>query len=284
MKYLICLLFSACLLLDGGDSAAAEPLQLRVLSYNIHHGEGIDRKLDLDRIAGVIKSAKPDLVALQEVDEKARRTGSVDQPAELARLTGMHVYFGGNIPLEGGRYGNAVLSKFPIEQPQNHLLPLLGEKPEQRGVIDCTFSLPTRSSAKPSAETEKRAVQLRFLATHLDARTDDRERLASAKAINDLASGAPDQAAILAGDLNATPQSEPLAILGKLWKKAGEQPALTSGSVKPSRQIDYILLRPAASWKVIEVRVLDESIASDHRPILAVLELDVAETKQSRGQ
>ncbi|MEX2025646.1 MAG: endonuclease/exonuclease/phosphatase family protein, partial [Pirellulaceae bacterium] len=63
-------------------------LQLRVLTYNIHHGEGIDGKLDLPRIARVIESVDPDLVALQEVDRRVERTGSVDQPAELARLTG----------------------------------------------------------------------------------------------------------------------------------------------------------------------------------------------------
>src|SRR5690606_4366306 len=102
---------------------AAEPLRLRVLSYNIHHAEGVDGKLDLERIAEVIRAAKPDLVALQEVDRNARRTGSVDQPAELARLTEMQVVFGSNIELQGGHYGNAVLSRFPIASERNHLLP-----------------------------------------------------------------------------------------------------------------------------------------------------------------
>ena len=58
-------------------------LRLRVLSYNIHHGEGVDRKLDLPRIASVIKSVKPDLVALQEVDQGTERTNKIDQAAEL---------------------------------------------------------------------------------------------------------------------------------------------------------------------------------------------------------
>ncbi|MEZ6125818.1 MAG: endonuclease/exonuclease/phosphatase family protein [Planctomycetaceae bacterium] len=102
---------------------AADPTQLRVLSYNIHHGEGVDRKLDLQRIADVILSVRPDLVALQEVDRNATRTGGVDQPAELARLTRMHVVFGANIELQGGHYGNAVLSRHPIARLRNHLLP-----------------------------------------------------------------------------------------------------------------------------------------------------------------
>ena len=75
-----------------------------MLSYNIHHAEGVDNKLDLERIANVILSVKPDIIALQEVDQKATRSGSVDQPAELARLTKMNVAFGANIPLQGGHY------------------------------------------------------------------------------------------------------------------------------------------------------------------------------------
>lgn len=113
---------------------ADEPTQLRMLSYNIHHAEGVDQKLDLERITSVILSVTPDLVGLQEVDQKATRSGSIDQPAELARLRKMNVAFGANIPLQGGHYGNAVLSRFPVASHKNHLLPNF-ENGEQRGVI-----------------------------------------------------------------------------------------------------------------------------------------------------
>ena len=103
MKQLMkCVLLAAVSLSPVSTSDSAEPTRLRVLSYNIHHAEGVDRKLDVDRIAGVILSIKPDLVALQEVDQKVKRTGSVDQPAVLARLTEMNVVFGANIELQGG--------------------------------------------------------------------------------------------------------------------------------------------------------------------------------------
>lgn len=91
-------LLAAALLVAGGcrgrEKAASvgAPVAsdaLRVLTYNIHHGEGTDGVLDLERIAGVIKGASPDLVALQEVDVGAERTGGVDQAGELGRLTGM---------------------------------------------------------------------------------------------------------------------------------------------------------------------------------------------------
>ncbi|MCA9127909.1 MAG: endonuclease/exonuclease/phosphatase family protein, partial [Planctomycetales bacterium] len=124
--------------LVGVAHGADEPIRLRVLSYNIHHGEGVDRKLDLERIAKVILSVKPDVVALQEVDRNVKRSEGVDQPKELARLTEMNVIFGANIELQGGHYGNALLSRFPNVQNKNHLLPNIGDG-EQRGVIEATI-------------------------------------------------------------------------------------------------------------------------------------------------
>ncbi|MCO6458083.1 MAG: endonuclease/exonuclease/phosphatase family protein [Pirellulaceae bacterium] len=239
---------------------AAEPLRLRLLSYNIHHAEGVDRKLDVERIAGVIRSVKPDLVALQEVDRNVGRTQSVDQPAELARLTGMQVVFGANIELQGGHYGNAVLSRLPIKRQRNHLLPNI-DASEQRGVLEV--------EVQPGASHP--AVLL--LATHLDFRPDNRERLASAKAINLLAGKDPRQPALLAGDLNDTPDSQTLETLASTWSVANAQPLATVPVDRPTKQIDFILCRPRDRWKVVEVRVLDEAVASDHRAIFAVLEL-----------
>ena len=241
------------------EAYAADPIRLRVLSYNIHHAEGVDRKLDVERIADIIQAAKPDVVALQEVDRTVKRTGSVDQPAELARLTKMGVVFGGNIDLQGGHYGNAVLARFPIVRHQNHLLPSFDDG-EQRGVIEAEITLP---GAGPS---------LRLFATHLDYRADERERLASAEQINALAAKHPDQPALLAGDLNATPDSKTLEQFAKRWERANEKPLATVPVGRPDKQIDYILYRPRNRWKVVDVKVLDEAVASDHRAILAELE------------
>lgn len=239
---------------------AGEPIRLRVLSYNIHHGEGIDRKLDLERIAGVIRSVKPDVVALQEVDQKVERTQVADQPTELAKLTKMLVVFGANIELQGGHYGNAVLSRFPILRHTNHLLPNI-DGGEQRGVIEAEIMLPESGES------------LVLLATHLDFRADERERLASAKAINELAARHRNRPALLAGDLNATPDSKTLQELEKIWLRANEKSLATVPVNQPTKQIDFILFCPEGRWKVIEVKVLDEAVASDHRAIFAVLEL-----------
>jgi len=108
---------------QGRSIPAKESVSLRVLTYNIHHGEGTDHRLDLPRIASVIRAVEPDLVALQEVDRMVERTDRVDQPMELARQTGLRVAFGGNLGLQGGSYGNAVLSRYPILAQRNQFLP-----------------------------------------------------------------------------------------------------------------------------------------------------------------
>ncbi|QDT33270.1 endonuclease/exonuclease/phosphatase family protein [Thalassoglobus polymorphus] len=253
-------LLATVILSTVSTSHSAEPTRLRILSYNIHHAEGVDRKLDVERIARVILSVKPDVVALQEVDQKVKRTDNIDQPAELARLTEMNIVFGANIELQGGHYGNAVLSRFPITQHKNHLLPNIDDS-EQRGVIEAEIRLP-----KPNQS-------LLLFATHLDFRADERERLASAKFINELIADHAQHPALLAGDLNATPDSETLKLFERKWTRTNEVPMATVPVNQPRRQIDFILHRPANRWKVVEFKVLDEAVASDHRAIFAVLEL-----------
>jgi endonuclease/exonuclease/phosphatase family metal-dependent hydrolase len=250
---------------DSATVPADGNLRLRVLSYNIHHGEGVDGKLDLPRIAGAIKSVKPDLVALQEVDLGTERTNKVDQGAELARLTGMNVVFGGNIRYQGGDYGNAVLSRLPISRHKNHPLPNFDDG-EQRGVLQVEVELPDGYGT------------LLFLATHLDHRSGDRERVASAKAINELVAESKDQPAVLAGDLNDVPDSRTLGEFGTVWTQANENALPTIPVDRPTKQIDFILFRPAERWKAVEVVVLDEAVASDHRAIFAVLELSPGKT------
>lgn len=265
---LLALALWLCVLCTAEFINGAEPIRLRVLSYNIHHAEGVDRKLDVERIARVILSVQPDLVALQEVDRNVKRTGGVDQPAELARLTKMHVAFGPNIELQGGHYGNAILSRFPIKQHSNHRLPNI-DGSEQRGVLEAHISI--SESMQP----------LRLLATHLDYRADERERIASAKALNDRIEKYGQQPALLAGDLNDTPDSRTLKTLAEQWQPANPQPLATVPVDRPTRQIDFVLVRPGTRWNVVEVKVLDEAVASDHRAILAVLELLPPEKEES---
>ncbi|MEW4570648.1 endonuclease/exonuclease/phosphatase family protein [Tautonia sp. JC769] len=243
----------------SAEEPDAEPVRLRVLSYNIHHARGLDDEVDLERIARVINEVEPDVVALQEVDRNVARSGSVDQPAELARLTGTEAVFERNIPLQGGEYGNALLTRLPILGRRNVHLPSFYEG-EQRGCLVVDVQGP--GDLGP----------IRVLATHFDYRGPNDERLASADLIAEVAAEHPDRPTILMGDLNALPDSPTLERLDATWTRTNDDPLPTFPSEGPTRQIDYILVRPAGRWRVAEIRVLEEPVASDHSPIFAVLE------------
>jgi endonuclease/exonuclease/phosphatase family metal-dependent hydrolase len=243
------------------SKAAEKPLQLRVLSYNIHHGEGIDRVLDLNRIANVINSVHPDIVSLQEVDRKTARVKNQDQPALLAKATSMRVIFAQNIPFQGGDYGNAILSKLEIVNHKNHKLPN-HDNGEQRGALQATIKLPGNHG------------NLTFWATHLDHRSNPKERIDSAKYLVQFARNSPIPLSILAGDLNATPASNVLTIFSKHWfNPIADKPQPTIPVTKPTKQIDFVLAHPQGRWTTKSVTVLDEAVASDHRGILTVFEL-----------
>ena len=85
--------------------------RIRVATFNVHHCEGIDGRLDIERVADVIERTGADLVALQEVDRGMDRSGGVDQPAELERLTGMNVTFHATLHRGTGEYGLAMASR-----------------------------------------------------------------------------------------------------------------------------------------------------------------------------
>jgi endonuclease/exonuclease/phosphatase family metal-dependent hydrolase len=273
MKRLLLLACGLLLVLRLPISAQAElPTEIRVVTYNIHHGEGTDNKFDLPRIAKVVMAERPDIVALQEVDQGTRRASGVDQPAEFARLMGMDVVFGRNITYDGGGYGTAVLTRLPIRSKESVKLKSFYESTpehaEQRGVQVLELG-------------DKAGPKMLFLCTHLDYRPPDDERMASAKTINELVEEHGGEPALIAGDFNATPKSAPVREFEKEWKIAGgdganaepqaAKPILTFPSDKPNRRIDYVMYRPAEKWQMVEVRVLDEPVASDHRPVLTVL-------------
>ena len=239
------------------------PLRLRVLTYNIHHGRGADGVIDLQRLADIIKRAKPDLVALQEVDVKTKRSGGVDQAAKLGELTGMHPYFAEAMPFQGGGYGEAVLSKWSIREDVSLAISLKadpGQEPRAVAVI----------SAKPC---DGWTLRIDFAGTHL-CHQSDQTRLRQVQAINDIMadSGA---ATILAGDFNFTPDSEAYAaMLAAGWVDTAQafgDPKSTYPSDKPRIRIDHVFVRPADRWRVLNVQVLNEPVASDHAPLLVEL-------------
>lgn len=252
------LLALALVILSVTGCAPREPVTLRVLSYNIRHGDGMDRHIDLERVAKVIREANPDLVAVQEVDRGVKRSSGVDQPAELARLTGMHAFFEKNIEFQGGDYGNAVLSRLPVEYHKNHPLPQ-SQPREQRGALEVRV----RVSGRP----------ITFIATHLDYHPTDAERLASIAMFKGMVERCGKMPVIIAGDFNASPDSEVLkravGFLRDTFDPAGPD-RFTFPADAPHDRIDYILYTQYPTLKCVEYRIIPEPLASDHRPILAV--------------
>jgi len=245
-------------------ACSAAPVKVRVLSYNIHHGQGTDGRFDLKRLADVITQSRADLIALQEVDRKTTRAKGVDQAAELARLTGMHFAFGKAIDFAGGDYGVAVLSRWPITEAQTHSLPSSpGHETRVALIVRVRVGFTNR--------------HLRLVNTHLDHTSDSTERISQAGRINHLLMDKAGLPSILAGDLNATPDSQPLEILLSRWTDAttmnDRYPQPTWPSSKPHKRIDYVLVRPASSWQVNHAAVLEKPRASDHRPLLVILQL-----------
>jgi endonuclease/exonuclease/phosphatase family metal-dependent hydrolase len=261
-------------------SGGRPPVTLRVMTFNIHHGEGTDKRLDLDRIAGVIRAADPDLVCLQEVERNATRTGKIDQGGQARRADEVagRVRQGDRLP--GGEYGVAVLSKHELGEPAVHPLP---GKPgeEKRCLLTVTATLPGGRT-------------VRVAATHLNHRNAD-ERLKQARAIVErlmatggAAAGAATGPAgvakpaadvvptLLAGDLNAEPTEASITALGPAFADvsgAADPALLTFPDDKPTKRIDYVLAGPPTAWRAVSAAAPDPRAASDHRPVVAVVEL-----------
>ncbi|MFW6164286.1 MAG: endonuclease/exonuclease/phosphatase family protein [Planctomycetota bacterium] len=256
-----CLILTFALGMALPVARAGERPKLRVLTYNIHHGEGSDERLDLARIARIIRHAEPHLVALQEIDNKTRRTNHVDQAAELARLTDLRAAFGKAIDYQGGQYGNAILSRWELRDVKTHALPHVPKR-EARCALAATV---TPGGGLPN---------LLFVSTHLqNGPKAIKDRIRQAKRLNQLLVNDDDIPTIVAGDLNAVPFDPSFRLLASHWLNAsGVNPPATCPADQPRWPIDHVLLRPATRWRIAGVTVLEEPVASDHRPLLVVLE------------
>jgi endonuclease/exonuclease/phosphatase family metal-dependent hydrolase len=253
----------------GWAGCAQQPSTIRVLTYNIRHGEGMDKQVDLERIAEVIKAAKPDLVSLQEVDRGVPRTASVDEAEVLGGLCRMHPVFEKNADMQGGDYGNAILSRYPIESHRNYHLPRIGNN-EQRGLLE----VHVRVGGKP----------LTFYATHLDHQKNDRERMESIEKLRDLLTQQQGEPAIVAGDFNAEPETPVIAKVKSFLRVCTDEDLATNSfpADKPDRRIDYVLYTDDGRLECVESHVIEEPVASDHRPVLSVLKLRPEGTAGSR--
>jgi endonuclease/exonuclease/phosphatase family metal-dependent hydrolase len=233
---------------------------IRVMTYNIHVGIGMDKKLDLKRIADVINEQKPDLVGLQEVDRGVQRTQRIDEIAELSKLTQMDYAFAFNLAYQGGQYGVAILSRFPIRATEHRLFKNLREA-ERRGCI------------RAEVRIDGRLVS--FVTTHLDYQNDDgrlfeaEQLLAALKEVK--------EPLIVVGDFNDLPTGQTYQLLRNTFADAwiegrGSGEGFSYPADKPTKRIDYIFARQGDGIRTKRVWVVT-TLASDHIPVVADLEI-----------
>jgi endonuclease/exonuclease/phosphatase family metal-dependent hydrolase len=235
--------------------------RLRVMTYNIHAARGLDMRggsggkpARLARIADVIRSAKPDLVALQEVDVGRARSGACDMASELAVMLGMDMRF---VPcIEDGteRYGICTLSSpsLPIIESRELRLP-------QRHDHEQRCALLTRHTWDGG--------EVELLNTHLSIVFRERPHQVAAIAQEMLG-----EALVIAGDFNMTPWSSAYKVLRRGFSTATRF-ARTWPAPAPLFPLDHILYRgrleliQGGAWTAGGARR-----ASDHLPVVAELE------------
>ena len=255
------LVLATAVVLSSACAISRDPRPVRVMSYNIAAGGG-----DLAAVAAVIRAAAPDIVALQEVDVQwSERSGFADQAAELGEALGMHVRFGPIYELPPARrFGLAILSRTPIVEFTNHVIPRLSTQTNETEPVPLPGFL--------EAVTVIDGVRVHVFNTHLDYRADPRVRERQVRAMLDLLT-AETGATVLMGDLNAPPSApelQPLlARLRDAWNATAEG-GLTYPAHAPEKRIDYVLL--SRHFSVADVRV-PAVRASDHLPVIADVRL-----------
>lgn len=231
---------------------------VRILTYNIHAGKDATGAANLQRVASIVRSTTADIVLLQEVDRNTQRSGDVDQVAELARLTGMRAEFGKSLDYQGGEYGIAILSRWPIVAHET--IPLHIEPPQVRA----GGSTEPRVALLVTVQSPR--GELRIVNTHLDASREDGYRM---QEVPQVLAAAHD--AIAGGDFNAEPDSRVhdavmRAGMRDAWLQCGHGQPLTFPASVPRKRIDYVFLHGRCK----SATVIDTD-ASDHRPLLVIV-------------
>lgn len=261
-KILLLTVFLLFILSSNGqvDQFSREENTCRIMSYNIRNAKGMDNMTNYERIANVIESVAPDVVALQELDSVTERSNKVDVLNKLADITKMHAVYAPAISFQGGKYGVGVLSK---KRPlSSNYIPLPGRE-EARTLLIVEFD------------------SYIVFASHFSLNEEDRR--ASVKIIGEQASTY-DKPVFLVGDLNAEPASDEIKELSAEWKILNNVKAPTFPADEPKNTIDYILgyTKKNQAYSVVQFRVVNEPVASDHRPLFADVRLRTSADKVMR--
>ncbi|QZE15113.1 endonuclease/exonuclease/phosphatase family protein [Halosquirtibacter laminarini] len=236
----------------------AQPKQdkeIRIMTYNIHHGADSDGKLNLSNIGSIIQENNLDIVFLQEVDYNVSRSGNKNQSLLLGAQTQLMPLFGKAISLNRGAYGVALLSKYNVLKSEVHKLPHTSST-EQRVALESILALPCG----------KRIRVINAHLTHVSETLRSKQLAYIQKLVHD------EIPTILSGDLNALPQEVRKNM--PQWKFTNKAKDTTYPALNPQDKIDYILIDSPHNWHVISSKVVDRPEASDHLPLISVLKLN----------
>ncbi|WP_418895486.1 endonuclease/exonuclease/phosphatase family protein [Limibacterium fermenti] len=222
---------------------------IKIMSYNMFIGKGMDDIISLERVAEVINKVNPDFIGLQEVDSIAERSGWIDQAKELARLTGMFSVFAPATERSKGLYGIASLSK---KKPLSYLnIPLPGaEEPRTFLIVQYDDYILCNVHMSLDAESRKQSVKI----------------------INETVEKF-DKPTIITGDFNMLPESEEFKLMTENWVLLSEASINTYPSDSPRQTLDYIFGYKNYNYKVTCKVVMYEPIVSDHLPIFIDISL-----------
>ncbi|PJA54296.1 MAG: hypothetical protein CO167_04625 [Candidatus Marinimicrobia bacterium CG_4_9_14_3_um_filter_48_9] len=235
--------------------------ELRVMTYNIRHGLGIDRVLDLTRIAAVINDFQPDIVILNEVDMGTGRSNGIQDMAQLAVLTRLNGYFARSINFDGGEYGNGLLSRWSISGKLD--------------VWDISTAISQEGRSVFRALIPIKSDTLQIFGTHFGL--VEQERTTQARFIDSLLVTAIKRyPTILAGDFNFIRSSPGYQIISRripdTYKFLGLDSIKTYPVPNPEKTIDYIFA--SLHWtgiQAVPVSIATADTASDHYPLQVVL-------------
>lgn len=254
MRPIIYLVVGLLLFQFSGASESVMQNTVSVMSYNIRNAKGLDDVTDYQRIADVISREDPDVVAVQEVDSVTGRSKEMDVLQVLAEKTRMYRVYGASIVYDGGKYGLGILSK---ERPLRHYSVVLPGREEQRQLLIVEFG--------------------KFVLGCTHFSLTEADRLQSVELIRREAAKL-NKPFFVAGDLNAEPESTVLKALQKDFALLNNPKQFTFPANEPTLCIDYIayfnkdnLKKEDRPFSVLSTRVIDEAVASDHRPVVVKL-------------
>ena len=225
---------------------------IKIASYNVRNAKGMDNVTDFDRVANVINNMNVHSIAIQELDSATERSKGIVVLDELAKRTNMHASFNGSIEFQGGKYGIGILTKeIPIRRE--------------------AFELPGREEKRSLLIVELKDYVL--CCTHLSLNEEDRQ--ASMDIIQIQIKKYDSKPVFLVGDLNAEPDSDEISKLSENWTMLNDPTQPTFPSDNPNVTIDYLLLKQNKKFthSVINVEVVNEPMASDHRPLVVELKI-----------